>query len=287
MAGAGVRLFTAGSILTAQQVNEYLMDQAVCVFNDSASRDAAFGGVGEPALSEGRIAYLKSDDTLYLYTGSAWVEVQSGIPGTAGQVVVYDSSGDPIAQTLSGDVTINSSGVTAIGSGVIVDADVNASANITLSKLAASTSSQLASIISDETGSGALVFGTSPTITPAAGTVTNAHDGAGYMGMPQVSVTSGGRTLAATDAGKHIYVTTNNSQAIAIPANGTTAFPIGTTIVIVVGNGVTGTTVTITTDTLRLANSSSTGTRSIASNGMGTLLKINTTEWILSGNGVT
>jgi len=383
MAGAGVRLFTAGSILTAQQVNEYLMDQAVCVFNDSASRDAAFGGVGEPALSEGRIAYLKSDDTLYLYTGSAWVEVQSGIPGTAGQVVVYDSSGDPIAQTLSGDVTINSSGVTAIGSGVIVNADINASAaiahskltNITagsvllgnasnvptatalsgdvtvtssgvtaiasgvivnadinaaaaidktkisgtaitaadtgtvtstmildgtilnadinasagiaLSKLATSTSSQLASIISDETGSGALVFGTSPTITPAAGTVTNAHDGAGYMGMPQVSVTSGGRTLAATDAGKHIYVTTNNSQAIAIPANGTTAFPIGTTIVVVVGNGITGTTVTITTDTLRLANSSSTGTRSIASNGMGTLLKINTTEWILSGNGVT
>lgn len=136
MAGAGVRLFTAGSILTASQVNEYLMDQTVCVFNDAAARDASFGGVGEPVLSEGRIAYLKSDDTLYVYTGSAWVEVQSGIAGTAGQVVVYDSSGDPVAQTLTGDVTINSSAVTAIASGVIVNADISSSASIEISKIA-------------------------------------------------------------------------------------------------------------------------------------------------------
>lgn len=40
MAGAGVRLFTAGSILTASQVNDYLMDQAVCRFADASARDA-------------------------------------------------------------------------------------------------------------------------------------------------------------------------------------------------------------------------------------------------------
>ena len=40
---------------------------------------------------------------------------------------------------VSGDITINSSGVAAIGSGVIVNADINASAAIAVSKLAAST----------------------------------------------------------------------------------------------------------------------------------------------------
>lgn len=171
-----------------------------------------------------------------------------------------------------------------IADGTIVNADVNASAAIAISKLATSTSSQLASIISDETGSGALVFGTAPTITPAEGTTTNAHNGAGYMGMPQVSLAVG-RTLNATDAGKHIYVTAG-SQTITIPANTVTAFPVGTTIVVVTDNGVS-TSIAINTDTLRLANSSSTGTRTVASNGMATLLKITNTVWICSGNGVT
>jgi hypothetical protein len=136
MAGAGVRLFTAGSILTAQQVNEFLMDQTVCRFADAAARDAAFGGVGEPVLSEGRICYLDSDNNIYVYNGTSWVEIQSGITGTAGQVVVYNSSGDPVAQTVTGDVTISSTGVTSIGTGVIVNADVSNSAAIAHSKLA-------------------------------------------------------------------------------------------------------------------------------------------------------
>jgi sporulation protein YlmC with PRC-barrel domain len=55
---------------------------------------------------------------------------------TAGQVMMGNASNVPTSTALSGDVTVNSSGVTAIGSGVIVDADVNASAAIGLSKLA-------------------------------------------------------------------------------------------------------------------------------------------------------
>jgi hypothetical protein len=55
---------------------------------------------------------------------------------TAGQVLLGNASNAPTATALTGDVTINSSGVTAIGSGVIVNADINASAAIALSKLA-------------------------------------------------------------------------------------------------------------------------------------------------------
>jgi hypothetical protein len=55
---------------------------------------------------------------------------------TAGQVLLGNASNVPTATALSGDVTVNSSGVTSISSGVIVDADVNAAAAISLSKLA-------------------------------------------------------------------------------------------------------------------------------------------------------
>lgn len=118
----------------------------------------------------------------------------------------------------------------------------------------------------------------------ADGTVTTATRGAGYMGMPQVT-TGISRSFAATDAGKHIYVTSTGTTQT-IPANTSVAFPIGTTIVVVNGSGVS-TSIAITSDTLRLANSASTGTRTLASNGMCTLVKINSTEWIASGNGLT
>lgn len=61
---------------------------------------------------------------------------------TAGQVLLGDGSNVPTATALSGDVTIDSSGVTAIGSGVIVDADVSGSAAIAGSKISPDFGSQ-------------------------------------------------------------------------------------------------------------------------------------------------
>jgi hypothetical protein len=61
---------------------------------------------------------------------------------TAGQVLIGNASNVPTATALSGDVTVNSSGVTAIGSGVIVNADVNASAAIAGTKISPDFGSQ-------------------------------------------------------------------------------------------------------------------------------------------------
>lgn len=72
MAGAGAKLFTSGSVLTAAQVNTYLMDQTVMVFATTAARDAAFGGAGEPVLAEGMLCYLSDQNTLLYYTGTSW-----------------------------------------------------------------------------------------------------------------------------------------------------------------------------------------------------------------------
>jgi len=55
---------------------------------------------------------------------------------TAGNIIVYNSSGVPTSVAETGDVTISDSGVTSIASGVIVNADVSANAAIDLTKLA-------------------------------------------------------------------------------------------------------------------------------------------------------
>ena len=157
MAGAGIRLFATGAVLSAAQVNEYLMDQTIHRFEDLAERTGAYSAAGV-TLAEGMFSYLDSTNKLYFYTGSAWEEVGAQIEagevtdtevsttagialsklasGTAGQLVVHNSSGVPTATTVTGDVTITSGGVTAITSGVIVNADIKSDAAIVDTKLA-------------------------------------------------------------------------------------------------------------------------------------------------------
>lgn len=74
MAGSGIRVFASGEILTAAQVNGYLMDQTVTRFADAATRDAAFGGVGQPTLDEGRICYLDDVNLIQFFDGATWVD---------------------------------------------------------------------------------------------------------------------------------------------------------------------------------------------------------------------
>ena len=107
----------------------------------------------------------------------------------------------------------------------------------------------------------------------------------GYLGLPQSATATSG-TLAISDAGKHIYVTTTG-QAIAIPDNSSVAYPIGTTLTFIAGPSATTVLIVINTDTLRLAGSSSTGTRTLAANGMATAVKVASTLWYINGTGLT
>lgn len=88
MAGAGAKLFTSGSVLTAAQVNTYLMDQSVMKFADATARTAAFGGVGEPVLAEGMVSYLADTDVVQVYNGSAWVNISASVAGDNDQIVL-------------------------------------------------------------------------------------------------------------------------------------------------------------------------------------------------------
>ena len=67
---AGRKNFVAGEILTAADVNSFLMDQSVMVFDDSAARGSAI-----PTPTEGMVTYLKSDDQVTVFDGAAFKPV--------------------------------------------------------------------------------------------------------------------------------------------------------------------------------------------------------------------
>ena len=90
MAGAGYKLFNTGDVLTAAQVNTYLMEQSVMVFADAAARTTALSGV----VAEGMLSYLKDTNAVEVYNGSAWVA--SDDPNAI-QNTIVDAKGDLIA----------------------------------------------------------------------------------------------------------------------------------------------------------------------------------------------
>ena len=70
---AGRRIFVAGEILTAANVQSFLQDQAVMVFDDDTARTTAI-----PSPVEGMVTYLKDTNLVEAYTGAAFTSV-SGI----------------------------------------------------------------------------------------------------------------------------------------------------------------------------------------------------------------
>ena len=103
----------------------------------------------------------------------------------------------------------------------------------------------------------------------------------GYRGLPQ-SVKTGSYTLALADAGSQISTNSN----VTIPANASVAFPVGSAVAIY-NNSSASISVLITSDTLYLAGTASTGTRGLAQRGVATALKVGSTTWVLTGAGVS
>ena len=123
--GLGTRLFVAGDVITAADVNGYLMNQTIMRFATTADRDTAFGngiaigqtvggvaGDGKPLLQEGMFAYIDFNNDVTYFNGSIWV--------SAPTFVLED-----------GAVTS-----AKIADGAIMNVDINASAGIVDTKLA-------------------------------------------------------------------------------------------------------------------------------------------------------
>lgn len=74
----GTKLFVTGDVLTAVDTNQYLM-RGIKVFADTSTRDAAYGGAGEPTLEEGEMCYLADTNVILAYSGTAWFQVASAV----------------------------------------------------------------------------------------------------------------------------------------------------------------------------------------------------------------
>lgn len=109
----------------------------------------------------------------------------------------------------------------------------------------------------------------------------------GFKGIPQNSQ-SGNYTLVLADAGKHIVHASGagSGDTYTIPANSSVAFPVGTVVVFVNADS-NSVTIAITTDTLTLGGTTTTGSRTLAQNGVATAVKVSSTSWLIFGVGLT
>lgn len=126
MAGAGAYLWEAGDVVTAANLQQYVQDQVVAVYANSTARDAAYGGAGEPSLSEGMFCFLKDTDTLQYYNGSSWVNMV--VP------VTFNAKGDLLTATADDTPTILSLGT----NGYVLTVDTSTATGLTWAATAAS-----------------------------------------------------------------------------------------------------------------------------------------------------
>ena len=172
MALSGYKEIATGEVLTASDVNAYLM-QAIMVFNDSTARDS---GITSSKREEGQFVFLKDSNTLQFYDGSSFVNFigDGDITGvTAGTAL--SGGGTTGAVTLNVDVN-GASSATPVSADEILIADVsasNATKKTTLADLPVSTATQ--------TALDAITAGTSTLTIPI--TVKVADDGSGSQNV--------------------------------------------------------------------------------------------------------
>ena len=141
--------------------------------------------------------------------------------------------------------------------------------------LATPTSSNLATAVTDETGTGSLVFGTNPTLTsPLINIGVNTQTGTTY-------------TPVLSDNGK--IITLNNASAItvSIPTNASVAYPVGAQITFAWITGAGQPTIqaaTPATTTILSTGATSTAPKLRVANSTATAVKLATDSWIVMGD---
>ena len=161
---------------------------------------------------------------------------------TAGQVLLGNASNVPTATALTGDVTVSNTGVTAIGSGVIVNADVSASAAIAGTKVSPNFGSQNIATTGTLNSGGTVIAGSSGTPQLRAGTqaegfleVNAFNSGAVFCVVGGTTSTSG---VFGTQTNIPVIFYTNNTERLRISNAGDLQFADSRNIVF---NATTGT----------------------------------------------
>jgi hypothetical protein len=142
--GLGTRLFVQGDVISAADVNGYLMNQSMMRFPTTAARDTAFGngiavgvtvggvaGDGKPLLQEGMFAYIDFNNDVTFFNGSQWVSAPTFVLGD-GEVTTVKIADDAVTGDKIADGAVTSA---HIANGTVIAADI-AAGTITATELA-------------------------------------------------------------------------------------------------------------------------------------------------------
>jgi hypothetical protein len=227
-------------------------------------------------LAENLVCDITGASVQLVYDGTTW-EMYAQIGGNGGNAVTLDGVQTLTNKTISADSN-TLSGIAA--SSFVVS---NASGNIDGS---AAQKVIPSGVVVGTTDTQTL---TNKTISGADNTLTvDGTNAVGFLTIPQNSQ-SAAYTLVLSDSGKSIYHPSADTTARiwTIPANASVAFPVGTAIAFVNDTSAGVITIAITSDTLVLSGAGTTGSRTLAANGMATAIKMTSTRWMISGSGLT
>ena len=302
LAGLGLSGTTTQLISTAASAVNSATTNAISIITGNATGTTSNGGGisltgGNGTLTGGTITLTSGNATF----NGAVLTISGGTTSVPGGISLVAGSGSS-----AGSLTLDSGGGSSatINIGTTNAAFINiGSASVAASKTinigTNATSATTAITIGSSSGATSTVtLNGKTTAYPVApsgttsGTVTQSAQLSGYIGMPQNAQATSGTfayTFAASDAGKHIYATGSPTSAtFTIPANSAVAFEIGTTFIVMNDLGAaTNISIAITTDTMQLAGTGTTGTRTLARYGVASITKVTATKWIISGNGLT
>jgi hypothetical protein len=191
-AGLGFKTFNTGDVLSAADVNGYLM-QGILVFASATARDAAI-----TSPEEGQFAFLKDTNVTTYYTGSAWANVDTtGMtnPMTTTGDVIYSSSGSTPARLgigTAGQVLRVNSGATAPEWA----APAAGGAFTSLASGSITNGLSLTSISGSYTDLYLVINNAAPTVTDQIGIrINNNSTGADYVGIIMRNITGTGATV--------------------------------------------------------------------------------------------
>lgn len=265
----------------------------------------ANGGTGTtsaPAANAALTGFTTTATSAGVTTLTAASSYYQLFTGTLSQTVVLPAVGTlalgwsfHICNNSTANLQVNSSGGNSVIT-VLPNTTAMVTCILVTGTSAASWESGLTDF-SNATGTGDVVLNNSPTLitpalgTPASGVASNmtvdGTDSVGFRNVP-INSQSTAYTAVLTDSGKAILhpSTDANARTFTIPANASVAYPLGTVLTFL---NMTSQVVSIaiTTDTMYLAGTGATGTRSLAQYGMASAIKLTATTWLISGNGLT
>ena len=253
--GTVTNTMLAGSIALNKLVN---LSSGNIIVGSSGNVPTAVAVTGDVTISDAGVTAIAAGAVINAdISASAAIAFSKLAALNSGSILVGSSGNVATAVTPSGDVTISNTGVTAISAGVIVNADINASAAIAGSKISPD-------------------FGAQNVTT--TGTVS---DGKGNLRSIPQNVKTSAYTLIAADAGKHISITTGG---VTVPAS---IFSIGDAVTIYNNSGSSQTITQGSSVTLREGGTANTGNRTLAQYGLATLLCVAADTFVITGAGVS